>query len=130
MTRSSSIVRTVRLRRIELAVDHDGVDVRRLTVVGPRRHDPARRHEVGPLGVQHKKVCLLPDLERPEELSLPYRSRTALRCVFEHVFRLQPKAGFASLRDIRSVSSATLLTSNKSFVLLSVPFAIGQPGGR
>src|SRR5439155_23692419 len=44
-------------------------------------------------GVQDNEVCLLPDLERAEELCLLHGSRTALRCVFEHVFRLGPEAG-------------------------------------
>src|SRR5712692_1800628 len=47
----------------ELAVDHDRLDVGWLTIVDPRGHDAPRRHEVGPLSVQDKEVCLLPDLE-------------------------------------------------------------------
>ena len=34
------------------------------------------------------------------------------------------------MREIRSVSSAILMTSNRSLVLLSVPFAMGQPAAR
>src|SRR5712691_1058247 len=44
----------------ELAVDHDGLDVGRLTIVDPRGHDAPRRYEVGSLRVQDKEVCLLP----------------------------------------------------------------------
>jgi hypothetical protein len=35
-----------------------------------------------------------------------------------------------SLRRIRSVTSATRITSNMSLVLLSVPLAMGQPAAR
>ena len=101
----------------ELPVDHAGLDVGRLTIVNPRGHDAPRRREAGALRVQDDEVCLLPNIERAEELYLLHCSRTALRGVFEHVFGLRPEAGFASLREIRFVSRAILMTSNRYSLL-------------
>jgi hypothetical protein len=101
----------------ELPVDHAGLDVGRLTIVNPRGHDAPRRREAGALRVQDDEVCLLPNIERAEELYLLHRSRTALRGVFERVFGLRPEAGFASSREIRFVGRAILMTSNRYSLL-------------
>ena len=77
------------------------------------------------------EVGLLPDLERAER-ALP-AARPARRPAWRPRACLPAAAarpGFASSREIRSVSSATRITSNRSLVLLSVPFAIGQPAAR
>src|SRR5947208_3494353 len=76
----------------ELAVDHDGLDVGWLTVVDPRRHDAARRHEVRALSVEDDEIRLPADFERTEELFLTHGSRASLRGILEHVFRLRPGA--------------------------------------
>ena len=115
----------------ELAVDHDRLDVGRLTVVDPRGHDAPRRHEVGAQRVERRGG--LPS-------SRPRASRRALpaaRLAHRLAWRLRAclpaaagRRGTRSSRRMRSVSSAIRITSNRSLVLLSVPFAIGQPAAR
>ena len=131
MTLSSSIVSTLPVPHDELTVDHHRLDVGRLTVVDPRRHDASRRHEVGTQGVERQGG-------RPS--SRPRASRASLPCC---TARAPPSVasssmssgcgrtpGNASSRRMRSVSSAIRITSNRSLVLLSVPFAMGQPAAR
>ena len=48
----------------ERTVDHDRLDVAGVTTVNHGGQDAARGHQVGPLGVHHENVGLLPNLQR------------------------------------------------------------------
>ena len=102
-----------------------------LTVVNPRRHDAPCRHEVGAQGVHDEQIGLLPDLERAEPLSPDARRGRRLAVASARMSSgCGCTPGNGSLRRMRSVSSATRITSNRSLVLLSVPLAMGQPAAR
>ena len=78
-----------------------------------------------------EEVGLLADLERADAASpaarLARRRASRLRACLPAA---AGRRGTRSLRRMRSVSSATRITSNRSLVLLSVPLAIGQPAAR
>lgn len=96
----------------------------------PGGDEAARQDEVRPQRVHDQEVCFLPDLERAEARLLVHGSRAAFGRVREDVFGLQLQAGLLIVAPDALRQQAIRITSKTSFVLLSVPSAIGQPAAR